>query len=67
VRVASVVDEQVPSPATAMQILLARRLGEIPDEQSSGRWTPRRTIAVSASVSLALWAAIAAAAYAAFR
>jgi len=67
VRPAAASDADVPSPAIAIQQELNRQLQAQPGAAEAGRWSPRATLLFSTSVSLGLWAAIAAAAYAALR
>jgi hypothetical protein len=66
VRAAAASDAEVPSPAIAIQQELDRQLRtQAGAAADANRWSPRATLAFSTSVSLALWAAIAAAAWAA--
>jgi hypothetical protein len=67
VRSAAPSDAEVPSPAIAIQQELDRQLRAQAGGAEPARWSTRSTLVFSASVSLALWAAIAAAAYAALR
>jgi hypothetical protein len=65
VRAAAASDPDVPSPAIAIQQELDRQLRAQPGAAEAGRWSPRATLLFSLSVSLGLWAAITAAAWAA--
>ena len=59
-RAAMATDADVPSPAAALQQELNRQWRAQADPSASRRWSPRSTLIFSTSVSLALWAGIAA-------
>jgi hypothetical protein len=60
-RAAESTDAEVPSPAAALQQELDRQWSAQAGASESRRWSPRSTLIFSTSISLALWAGIAAA------
>jgi hypothetical protein len=67
VRIVNAGDTAAPSPAVALQHGLEQHLRNQAAVESTARWPVRRTLAFSGSIGLALWAALAAIAFSAFK